>query len=635
MQLYSGLTTDFLRHETQREMVDRLKVSFLDYYHYNAAGSEQRSWQHSLHALATQIRRTGLLNNGIILEMQLPLTSRRLDCMLTGTNRDKLDSAVIIELKQWSDAEAAEEPECVVADYGTFRKTQLHPSCQAQRYAQYMADNKAVFHEAPAVELQACSWLHNFQRDRTSTLLDVDKFGDLLKQAPLFAADDTADLAEYLNRAVGQGPGVDVLQRVVQSRFAPSKKLMEHTADMIKGEPVYVLLDEQRVAYQRILTAARRAAKRAYDRTVILINGGPGTGKSVIAINAMADLLRTNFNVQHATGSKAFTENLRRILGARAAASFRYFNSFADYDAGDIDVLICDEAHRIRQTSNNQYTPAARRSEEPQIDELIRAAKVTVFLIDDKQVVRPAEVGSSELIRETAVRFDARFVQEDLQAQFRCAGSDEYIDWVDGVLELRDSEASIFDPMQEFEFKLFATPESLEAAIRSQAGSGYSARMTAGFCWKWSNPKAGALVEDVTVGSYRRPWNARPDATGIPKNVPKSNFWATDPNGIEQVGCVYTAQGFEFDYVGVIWGPDLVYRGAEGGWKGVKTASYDGTVKRAAPKHFVALVKNTYRVLLTRGMRGCYVHVMDDETRHHLESRLQQNGLGDLIQPTM
>lgn len=233
-------------------------------------------------------------------------------------------------------------------------------------------------------------------------------------------------------------------------------------------------------------------------------------------------------------------------------------------------MLICDEAHRIRKSSNNQYTPAARRSDERQIDELIRAAKVTVFLIDDKQVVRPAEVGSSQLIRETAIRFDARFVQEDLQAQFRCAGSDEYIDWVDGLLKLRDSEVSTYDPTQRFEFKLFNAPEHLEAAIRSQVVSGNSARMTAGFCWKWSNPKAGALVDDVTVGSYRRPWNARPDATGVPKNVPKSNFWATDPHGIEQVGCVYTAQGFEFDYVGVIWGPDLVYRGAEGGWKGVK-----------------------------------------------------------------
>jgi hypothetical protein len=545
--------------------------------------------------------------------------------MLTGVNQRKADSAVIIELKQWSDAEAVEELECVAVDYGPARKTQLHPSYQAQRYADYLLDNKAVFHEHPAVALQACSWLHNFQSDGDSALLDAGKFGDILKTTPLFSADDTDKLSAYLDRMVGQGAGIDTLERVVRSRFAPSKKLMEHTAEMIKGQRVYVLLDEQRVAYQRIFTAARRAAKRANDRTVILINGGPGTGKSVIAINAMADLLKADFNVQHATGSKAFTENLRKILGTRAAASFRYFNSFTDCDAGDIDVLICDEAHRIRESSNSRYTPAARRSQESQIDELIRAAKVTVFLIDDKQVVRPAEVGSSELIREAAVRFDTRFVQEDLVAQFRCAGSDEYIDWVDGMLELRGSEESEFDPIRGFEFKTFDSPESLEAAIRAKSSDGHSARVTAGFCWKWSNPKDGSLVEDVVVGAYRRPWNAKPDATGLPKNIPKSNFWATDPNGIDQVGCVYTAQGFEFDYVGVIWGPDLVYRASEGGWVGVKAASHDGTVKRAAPEHFIKLVKNTYRVLLTRGMRGCYVHVTDPETRAHVESLLDQS----------
>lgn len=623
MQLYSGSTADFLRHEAQREVVERLNVSFLDYYHHNAPISEQRSWQYSLHALSTQIKRSALTEHGIILEMQLPLTSRRLDCMLTGINERRAEAAVIIELKQWSDAGYVEDEECVSVDYGPGRsKVQPHPSYQAQSYADYLSDNKAVFHESPVVDLTACSWLHNFQRNDQSPLLDSSKFGAILQKTPLFSADDSDALGTYLNSCVGQGKGLATLDRIVASRFAPSKKLMEHTAAMIKGEPVYVLLDEQRVAYQRIFTAARKAAKRANDRTIVLINGGPGTGKSVIAVNAMADLLRAGFKVQHATGSKAFTENLRKVLGPRAAASFRYFNSFMDCDAGDIDVLICDEAHRIRESSNNRFTSAARRSSDSQIDELVRAAKVTVFMIDDKQVVRPGEVGSSEIIREAAVRFDTHFVQENLEAQFRCAGSDEYIDWIDGLLGLRSTDTGELDPSAGFDFKLFASPEALESAIRVEAAKGLSARMTAGFCWKWSKPKDARLVEDVVIGAFRRPWNAQPDATGLPKQIPKANFWATDPNGIDQVGCVYTAQGFEFDYAGVIWGPDLVYRESKGGWIGDRSASHDGVVKRAAPDHFVNLVKNTYRVLLTRGMRGCYVHIMDDETRAYIQSLL-------------
>ncbi|MGZ5227962.1 MAG: DNA/RNA helicase domain-containing protein, partial [Burkholderiales bacterium] len=166
----------------------------------------------------------------------------------------------------------------------------------------------------------------------------------------------------------------------------------------------------------------------------------------------------------------------------------------------------------------------------------------------------------------------------------------------------------------------------LDDAIRRRAAEGHSARLTAGFCWKWSQPKDGRLVDDVVIGDFRRPWNAQPEATRLPKDVPKSHFWATDPRGINQVGCVYTAQGFEFDYAGVIWGPDLVYRKDEG-WVGVKTASFDRTVKTAQPEYFIDLVKNTYRVLLTRGMKGCYVFFTDEETRRFVISRLSQSAV--------
>ena len=466
--------------------------------------------------------------------------------------------------------------------------------------------------------LTACSWLHNFQPDPQSPLVDKQKFASLLETNPMFSASDGDRLADYLNTRLCGGDGMRVLERVVSSRYAPSKKLLEHTAAMIAGERTYVLLDDQRVAYQKILAAAREAGK-GRKRTVILVNGGPGTGKSVIALHVMADLLKEERNVQHATGSRAFTNNLRRILGARAAYQFKFFNNYVTADPGDIDVLICDEAHRIRESSNSRYTSAGRRSERSQIDELIHASKVAVFFIDDKQVVRPGEVGSSELIRLAADDAGARLKEQRLVAQFRCAGSDEYIDWVDNLLGIRVSDRQRFDSSNGFAFRTFDSPEDLEGAIRRRAEEGESARLTAGFCWKWSKPKDGSLIDDVVVGTFRRPWNAQPDATRLPKSVPKSHFWATDPRGLNQVGCVYTAQGFEFDYVGVIWGPDLVYRKGLG-WVGVKAASFDAAVKRAPAERFAGLIKNTYRVLLTRGMKGCYLHVMDGETRAYVES---------------
>jgi len=99
-------------------------------------------------------------------------------------------------------------------------------------------------------------------------------------------------------------------------------------------------------------------------------------------------------------------------------------------------------------------------------------------------------------------------------------------------------------------------------------------------------------------------------------------FWASDPGGIEQVGCVYTAQGFEFDYIGVIFGRDLRYDARSGAWVGDPSVSRDHVVKTRSGARFTDNVKNAYRVLLTRGMRGCYVYFEDAETRAFVEGRL-------------
>ena len=147
--------------------------------------------------------------------------------------------------------------------------------------------------------------------------------------------------------------------------------------------------------------------------------------------------------------------------------------------------------------------------------------------------------------------------------------------------------------------------------------------MTAGFCWSWSQPERdGALVEDVIIGDFKRPWNAKPDAKKLAKGIPKAPLWAYDPNGINQVGCVYTIQGFEFDYVGIIFGKDLVYNFGTQRWEGHPEHSEDPTVKRSKDR-FTDLVKNTYRVLLSRGMKGCYVYFMDKDTENFFKSRIE------------
>ena len=607
----------------QHLVAEKLGKSYYDYYRFRASASEFNSWQNSLSALNMQLQYSNLRDNGIALELRLPLTSARLDALITGRDREGRDNAVIIELKQWSSVEPSEIDDTVRTHLGGQLRDVPHPSVQVGNYRNYLADTNSAFQvETDAIALSACSWLHNLD-DTSRDYLKSDLFTNALADAPLFSGRDAAKFSGYLKESLGAGAGMPVLDRIIHGRYAPSKKLMEHTARVIRGDPIYTLLDDQIVAYNSILTMARKGLRTKAERAVIVVKGGPGTGKSVLALRVMAELLAEQKNVQHATGSKAFTENLRKQLGARSKPLLHYFNSYSGADPGVVDVLICDESTRIRTTSNNMYTPRAKKSDKPQIDELIEAAKLSVFFIDDHQAVRPGEVGSAALIRETAIAHNASYRETELHTQFRCAGSDQYVDWLDQALEVRKTGETKLSPNSGFDFQIFDSPESLEVSIRAQADAGLTARMVAGFCWPWSNPKSdGSLVNDVKIGDFQRPWNAKPDAARLQKGIPKSNFWASDPGGIDQVGCVYTAQGFEFDYVGVIFGSDLKFDSATNEWVGVPSASYDKVVKTRSGARFVDNVKNTYRVLMTRGMRGCYVYFTDDATRDYFRARI-------------
>lgn len=400
---------------------------------------------------------------------------------------------------------------------------------------------------------------------------------------------------------------------------------MDHVSTTIKSHSPWILLDEQLVVYERI----RSTVKSGFfgrRKQVVIVRGGPGTGKSVLAINLMADLLRQGRNAHYATGSKAFTETLWEIIGTRSRATFKYFNSYGRAEFNEVDVLICDESHRIRETSNSRFLRRELRSTKPQLREILDAAKVSVFFIDDRQIVRPNEIGSTTHIRQQADALGAEVSEYELEVQFRCAGSDGFVNWIDNTLGVRRTANVIWDGADGFDFRIVGSPEELEETIRKRADEGFTSRVSAGFCWKWSPPQPdGTLVEDVVIGSYRRPWDAKPGNWHLAPGIPPAALWATDPNGINQIGCVYNIQGFELDYVGVIWGRDLRYDLDGQVWVGDKKQSADSVVKRSKDK-FVDLVKNTYRVLLSRGIKGCYVHFLDKDTERFVRSRIEALG---------
>lgn len=623
------MSPDFIRETTRNQISDRLKQAFFAYYRYHPSPSEINSWRNSLRAMKDVMEIAGLRDHGVLLEYQLPLSSRRIDCILCGKDGTENDQAVIIELKQWEKCDAA-GPDKVVESWIGGRKREVpHPSVQVGQYRQYLEDTLAVFDTdiADRVRLASCCYLHNYLVSAHDPIV-APKFKSIIQDNPLFDADAADRLSAYLAQRLESGGGAHVLQRIEQSKYRPSRKLMDHVATTIKSRSPWVLLDEQLVVFEHVLFAVREAI---YGRRkqVVLVKGGPGTGKSVLAINLMADLLREGRNAHYATGSKAFTETLWEIVGARSRATFKYFNSYGRADYNAVDVLICDESHRIRENSNNRFTPQALRSTKPQIREILDAAKVSVFFIDDKQVVRPNEIGSTEHIKQHAAEIDANLTEFQLEVQFRCAGSDGFVNWIDNTLGIRRTANVIWEGADGFEFRIVESPQELERLIRQRSAEGYTARVAAGFCWPWSPAREdGSLVDDVVIGNYRRPWDAKPESKKLAPGIPPASLWATDPNGINQIGCVYNIQGFELDYVGVIWGSDLHYDLDKQQWIGDKTKSADSVVKRSNDR-FVDLVKNTYRVLLSRGMKGCYVFFLDKDTERFVRSRMELRTLAE------
>ena len=622
MRLYAGTSKQFITDNIQNQIADKLKVAFFSNFRYNPSPGEINSWRNSLRAVSQVFQYANLMDHGVILEYQLPLTSRRLDCMVLGYNANQKDHAVIVELKQWEKCTDAEGENEVITWVGYGEREVLHPSAQVGQYKMYLQDGHTAFYEGDKpVSLDACTYLHNYSIHPDDVIISK-KFESLIQEYPLFSKDDVDNLCDYLLPRLEGGQGIDVLRRIEGGRYRPSKKLMEHVGQIIKGKQEYILLDEQLVAYDKVIASARKGFHDKQKR-VIVIKGGPGTGKSVIAINLMADLLLEGYNAHYATGSRAFTTTLRKIIGTRGAIQFKYFNSYMHAERDAVDVLICDEAHRIRKTSDSRYTRTEERTGEPQIQELINAAKVGVFFIDQDQVVRPDEIGTVKHIQEFARANDCTIFEYELEAQFRCSGSDAFVNWINNTLGIRKTANALWTGDEDFDFRIFDVLDDLDKAIREKSEQGFKARMTAGFCWDWSKkPKSdGMLHEDVRVGDYRRPWNARPEATRLARGIPKATLWAHDPNGIEQIGCIYTAQGFEFDYVGVIFGNDLVYDLDRQIWVGRPENSGDPVVRRSRDR-FIDLVKNTYRVLLSRGLKGCYVYFLDKDTERFFKSRM-------------
>ncbi|MET9629459.1 DUF2075 domain-containing protein [Lentzea sp. NPDC006480] len=587
---------------------------------------EVRSWQSSLPVFLGDLVDAGLGHVEVLLEHKLPHSPKRLDVVLCGRNpRHGRPSYVVVELKQWSKAEPYGDDLVKVEFYP---QPVLHPLEQVRRYCEYLVDSTPALAEQPDA-VHGVAYLHNARKvgPWNITRYGVDEFGEL------YTLDNKGELINRLRALLDTDAGTrdgarEAADEFLGMRHAPSKPLLTVAAKEIQEREQFVLLDEQQVAYSLVRRAVEKA-RSSRKQTVVIVLGGPGSGKSVIALSLLGELARQGREVLHATGSSSFTSTMRKHAGSRnrrVQTMFKYFNNFIDVDPLDLDVLICDEAHRIRETSLNRYTKReAREKARRQIEELIDAARVPVFLLDENQTVRPGEMGSLLEIEAAATSAGCEVEVVKLDGQFRCGGSELFDAWVARLLGVKGTptrwSTMVAGTDDEFVVRCAESPREMESwLLDRQAKDGGTARIAAGYCWRWSDPVTEdgvkVLVPDVRIGDWHRPWNAKPEQR-VP-DVPASHFWASDERGFGQVGCIYTAQGFEYDWAGVIFGNDFVWR--DDHWEPQRQHSHDPAVKKADDLHFARLVRNTYKVLLTRGMRGVCVYSEDPETQEHLRT---------------
>lgn len=620
---WSGRTLATLCDGDATEVERRLAEHLLMTGHGHAGPGERRAWRNSLPALAADLRDAGLEGVEVIPEHRLPLSSKRADVVLAGIHPRTGDpSYVVVELKQWGRATPWEGSDTLVDVEGARYRPVLHPSAQVAGYAEYLQDFVRALDGKPDAVVGA-AYLHNATEYGVADLRSMSAAQD----ARMFTGERRGELHDFLRSRLAPEPGVEAADVFLGSAIAPSKQLLAVAAKEIREREQFVLLDEQRVAYEVVLAAVEQA-RRADVKTVVVIAGGPGSGKSVIALSLLGELARQGHTVLHATGSKAFTSTLRQVAGkgsSQVKGLFKYFNSFMTAEKNGLEVLILDEAHRLREKSVNRYTrKELRETARPQIEELVDAARVPVFLLDENQVVRPGEMGSVQEVEAHARARGFQVRHVDLSAQYRAGGSEAYVDWVLRLLGLREGGPVAWEDEPHFAVDVVDTPRELEDRLAGHLAQGYGARMTAGYCWRWSDPRPdGSLVPDVSIGGWSRPWNLKSERSV--GGAPPSQLWATDPAGFGQVGCVYTAQGFEYDWNGVILGDDLVWRTDR--WIARREFNTDPDFRsRTAVDDatFDRRIRNVYKVLLTRGMVGTLLYSTDPETREMLRGLVNQ-----------
>ncbi len=611
MIIYQNTKNGFISDVRDNLIADKIEEQFKlhNLSHNNEA--EYRAWSNSL-----QYMRNVLDDNDIndecklAIEYQIPLTSKRVDFLISGEDEFNNSNIVVIELKQWENCEKTQREDLVRTFTGGANRTVVHPSYQAYSYAKIIENfNEDVYKDK--ISLIPCAFLHNFKEINRDNI-DNSLYRNAINLAPIFLAQDIRKLRSFIKKYIKKKGNDDLLMKIENGRLKPAKALQDSLVSMLNGNKEFYLIDEQKVAYETVKKLVDKSIKKInnisndINKYTIIIQGGPGTGKSVVAIQLLCDLIQKGYAVNYVTKNAAprnvYFAKLRQnnyklnYIKSLFQGSGAFINTPNNY----FDCLIADEAHRL-----NAKSGLFQNKGENQIKEIIHASKVSVFLIDEDQIVTTKDIGSIDLIKKYANEENSIVYEGDdinLVSQFRCDGSDGYLSFLNNLLGIKETANNEFN--FDYDLRLYSNPSKMREDLRKLNQINNKSRMLAGYCYDWISQKDINLFDINLENDFHAKWN-----------LATSDTWAIDETSFNEIGCIHTSQGLEFDYCGVIIGKDLIYEDNEVKTDYTKRAKTDNSLKgiKATKNYSLAdkIIRNTYKVLLSRGQKGCFIYCED------------------------
>ncbi|MBQ9457939.1 MAG: DUF2075 domain-containing protein [Bacilli bacterium] len=614
MIVYHETLKTFRENVTLNQMASLLAESLKEKGLSGGSPSEINSWNNSLHFMKDVLDDPSFSPEcEVAVEYNIPQTSRRVDFMLLGNNGQD-DHVVVVELKQWAKVSKVDDncPHSILSDLKSHEPAP-HPSYQAFSYKCLLLN----YCDGVAIEEQTikpCAYLHNLSEQYRTTIEDPI-YQEWIEEAPLFLQKDVLKMRNFIRQYISlKAKDGSLLYHVERGHLKPTKSLQDSLDSMLCGNEEFQMIDEQAVAYDKIMKAIRDSQNDT-KKHVIIITGGPGTGKSVLAVNVLARcIIDLGLNASYITKNMAPRKCYANLLAKGNAKkmvnlgkAFLSPHALPSCSVNGIDVGIYDEAHRM------QKKPYQYRGDDMLAD-AIRAAKVSVFFVDDDQRITINDIYRVDTIVDYAKRQNAVVHRPlELVSQFRCDGSDGYIAFVDNLLGIR-ATANQKLGFNEMDVRVFDDPTEMREELRKRNEENGKSRMIAGYCYDW-DVRYKRDEFDIKIGNFKAKWNLEND-----------EFWAVNPKSFEEVGCIHTCQGMEFDYVGVLIGKDLYFDGDKVQTNRNAISKDDRTsgirLKTTSNEDADRLIRRTYKVLLTRGLKGCYIYCEDKALRDYIKKMI-------------